>query len=491
MDLGLDWCLFAAMLREEWRLHRSLIGPLGSGLFPVFIFVLSSALAVVSSTVLKNISYATILLMFHVAAALYGCFVGAMGHAGEQIMIRRLGQINVLLHISHILPVSFRRTIAVFYIKDALFYMLYSFVPITAGIAVAAPLAGVTLRSVALLGVTLSLTFMMGMGLSFLLSAAAARSRLAAGALGLATLSLVLMAWPFGVLEPGHLLLPLGFWDKRDPMLLFASSLIALVLPVAALPLIRERIRSSRKKHVNSLLSTESRFSFAGEKSTLLAKEWLELLRSGAMIQAVAGFVGLILGVYAVVWLFEAGIGIPLPFNVVSYSGFVGLVGVMTYSWITNVEHNESLNSMPVSVDRVVEAKVSLYLLLTAGVSAFYVILIGLARGELSLVPLGLLVAEVTSVYVVAVTAYLTGLWTNTMFFDARVLVKFSLAVVPPLTAIEVASLFMESGAFPAVGLAVVVALIQLALSIPIIRGIRGMWESKPFSFAITSSQVK
>ena len=403
-------------------------------------------------------------------------------------MTRRLGQINVLLHISQILPVSFRRTMAVFYLKDALFYLLYSFVPLTAGIAVAAPLAGVALGSVALLGFTMSLTFMMGMGLSFLLSAAAARSRLAAGALGLATLGLVLMVWPFGVLEPGRLLLPLGFWGRRDPLLLFASSLIALVLPVAALPVIRERIRSSRERHVSSLLSTESRFSFAGEMSTLLAKEWLELLRSGALTQAVAGFVGLILGVYAVVWLFEAGIGIPLPFNVVSYSGFVGLVGVMTYSWITNVEHNESLNSMPVSVDMVVEAKVSLYLLLAAGVSACYVILIGLARSEANLVPLGLLVAGATSVYAVAVTAYLTGLWTNTMFFDARVLVKFSVAVVPPLTAIEVASLLMGSGAFPAVGLTVAVALIQLALSIPIIRGMRGMWESKPFSFAITSS---
>ena len=163
------------MLREEWRLHRSLIGPLGSGLFPVFIFVLSAALAAIATTVLGNISHSTILLMLHVAAALYGCFVGAMGHVGEQVMTRRLGQINVLLHISQILPVSYRRTMAVFYLKDALFYLLYSFVPLTAGMAVASPMAGVALGNVALLGVTMSLTFMMGMGLSFLLSAAAAR----------------------------------------------------------------------------------------------------------------------------------------------------------------------------------------------------------------------------------------------------------------------------------------------------------------------------
>lgn len=448
------------MLKEEWRLHRSLIGPFGSGLFPAFVFVLSSVLAVVASVFLGNISYATFLLMLHVVAALYGGFVGAMGHVGEQVMTRRLGRINMLLHVPQILPISFRRAMAVFYLKDALFYLLYSFVPLTAGIAVAAPLAGVALAKVALLGATLSLTFLMGMGLSFLLSAVAARSRSAVGVFGLAVLGVVLTVWPLGLLEPGQLLLPLGYWDSLDPLLLVTSVLIAFVLSAAALPVIRERIRSTRDRHVSSLLSTESRFAFAGERSTLLAKEWLELFRSGTLTQAVAGFVGLILGVYAVVWLFEAGVGIPLPFNVVSYAGFVGLLGVMTYSWITNVEHNESLNSMPVGVDRVVEAKVSLYLLLAAGVSAGYVILMGVARNEAKLIPLGLLVAGAASVYAVAVTAYLTGLWTNTMFFDARVLAKFSAAVVPPLTAIEMASLLMGSGAFPAVGLMVAASLL-------------------------------
>ncbi len=297
----------------------------------------------------------------------------------------------------------------------------------------------------------------------------------------------MLMVWPFRVFEPNHLLLPLGFWSSFDPLLLVASSLIALILPIAALPVIRERIKSTRERHASSLISTESRFTFTGDMSTLLAKEWLELLRSGALTQAVAGFVGLIFGVYAVVWLFEAGIGIPLPFNVVSYSGFVGLVGVMTYSWITNVEHNECLNSMPVGVDRVIEAKVALYLLVTAGISAGYVILIGLVRKELNLIPLGLLVAGATSVYAVTVTAYLTGLWTNTMFFDVKVLTKFSAAVVPPLIIIEMASLLMRGGTFPSFSLTVSVSLIQIALSFPIFRGTKGRWEKTPFSFATTS----
>jgi hypothetical protein len=160
----------------------------------------------------------------------------------------------------------------------------------------------------------------------------------------------------------------------------------------------------------------------------------------------------------------------------------------MTYSWITNVEHNESLNSIPVSVDKVIEAKVSLYLLITASVSSGYVILIGLTRNEIYLIPLGLLIAGINALYTVAVTAYLTGLWTNTMFFDARILAKFSAAVVPPLTAIEMGTLLMESGKFFAVSLIAAVSLIQIALSAQILKNLGGKWVSRKFSFAFSGS---
>ncbi len=113
-------------------------------------------------------------------------------------------------------------------------------------------------------------------------------------------------------------------------------------------------------------------------------------------------------------------------------------------------------------------------------------ILIGLVRKELNMIPLGLLVAGATSVYAVTLTAYLTGLWTNTMFFDAKVLTKFSAAVVPPLIIIEMASLLMGGGTFPSVSLTVSVSLIQIALSFPIFRGTKGRWEKTPFSFATT-----
>jgi hypothetical protein len=250
---------------------------------------------------------------------------------------------------------------------------------------------------------------------------------------------------------------------------------------------IRERSRTIQVKHVSNLLPTEEKFTFTGGLSVLVAKEWTELRRSGVMRQVTTGFICTILGVYFIIWLFENGVGLPLPFNVVSYSGFVGFMGVLTYSWITNMEHNESLNTIPITVYQVIRAKVILYLLLTSGISVAYVVLIGLLRREATLIPLGLLVAGGTSVYSVAIAAYLTGLWTNTLFFDVKVISKFALFVVPPLVAIEVGSMYMGVSV-TMLGVVVASSLFEVVASVPIFKRIKGRWNKAPFAFTISDA---
>ncbi|MCK4318682.1 hypothetical protein KAW53_07970, partial [Candidatus Bathyarchaeota archaeon] len=165
MGQSLSVRIFKAMMKEEWRLHQSLVGPLGSGLFPAMIFVFTAFLAVVAPLLLSQMPTATILLMFHAASVAYGLFVGNFGSIGEHVMTRRLGQVSMIMQMPQTYPVSFRRMMAVFYAKDTVFYLLYSYIPLTLGIGVAAPMAGVSFTGVALLGLTTFLAFMVGMGL--------------------------------------------------------------------------------------------------------------------------------------------------------------------------------------------------------------------------------------------------------------------------------------------------------------------------------------
>ena len=134
-----DIHVFVSMMKEEWRLHQSFIGRMGSGLFPLFIFTLTAFLAVFSRYILGNMTLERGMLVIHAASIVYGVFVGGLGNMGEQVMTRRLGQVSMLLQLPQLYPVSFKRVMAIFYVKDALFYVLYTFLPLTAGLMASSP----------------------------------------------------------------------------------------------------------------------------------------------------------------------------------------------------------------------------------------------------------------------------------------------------------------------------------------------------------------
>jgi hypothetical protein len=443
MSLDLDLRLLVGMMKEEWRLHRSLVGGLGSALFPFMVFLLTAFCAVVAPFILRNLPLATILLMLHAASIIYGFFVGGFGAMGEHVMTRRLGQVNMLLRLPQVYPISFRRVMAVFYVKDSVFYLVYTYVPMVLGIGVGAALAGFSAPGVLRLGATMFLTFMLGMGLSFAVSAASARSRVAGAAASMGLLAVVALVYPLGVLQPHQILLPLGYWVDGSSAWPLSSAALAVGLAAAGALLMKERFEAQQRRYTDSLLGVEGRLGVLGGLRFLVAKEWLELARSGSLAPAVGGYTLQLLAVYFISWLFETGFGVQLGFNVIFYSAFVGFMGVMTYSSLTSLEHNEYLNVLPVRVDSLVRAKLAVYFILTSGVTAGYVVLIGLLKGEMHLVLPGLLVAACTSVFVVAVTAYLTGLWTNTMFFGAGTILRFALMVVPLLTFIEVGAMIL------------------------------------------------
>jgi hypothetical protein len=474
------------MIKEEWRLHQSLVGGFGSGLFPLMIFILTAVGAFITPYIMGNIEIGTILLMLHVASVIYGVFVGGFGRIGEHVMTRRLGQVSMLLQLPQLYPVSFKQMMAVFYLKDALFYLIYSYVPLVLGVGLAAPSAGVSYWGVGVLGVTMFLAFMMGMGLSFALSALSLKSSRGTFLLSCAIFSLILLVYPLNIIPAGYVLPPLGFWLTKNSAYLLVSVAQSTVLASAGVLLMKERFELRQRRYTESFLSAEAKLGFMGDLRTMVAKEWLELLRSGSLFPAVTGFSGHLLAIYFVSWLFQAGFGIPINFNVVFFSGFVGFMGVMTYSFLTNLEHNEYLNVQPVSVDMVVKAKLAIYFIITSGVTVGYVVLIGFLKGQMSMVPMGIVVAASTSLFVVAVTAYLTGLWTNTMFFGAKTIIKFTAIVVPPLTVIEIASMLIQLRPASATNVIYGASLLLVLMAALIFSRLEQRWRGMSFSYVST-----
>jgi hypothetical protein len=470
------------MVKEEWRLHQSMVGAIGSGLFPAMIFFFTAFLAYVSKFLLWNVKIQTILLFLHMASVFYGLFVGGFGEIGEHVMTRRLGQLNMLLQLPQLYPISFKEMMAIFFVKDTVYYVLYSFVPMVAGLMVVAPQVGVTYQGVATLGVTMFLAFLMGMGVSFLNSALSSWKKPFSWMFRVFIVGAILMYKPLGVLSLDYLIPPLGYWTTRNLHFLSATYILSIILTTLALMVTKEKYETREESYADALGDTSEQFGFMGGLSTIVAKEWLELSRSGTLKPIVFGFLGHLVALYLGVWIFESGLGLPINFNVVFYSGFIGFMGITTYSWLTNLEHNEYLNVQPVNVVQVIKAKLSLYFILTTGLSALYVVIIALIRNEAAFISPALVVSLGTTTYIAAVTTYLTGIWTNTMFFDARVLLKFSVMVVPPLTLLEILSFYNGHPFVPAAFYEVIVSGFLVVCSVFLFRRL-DKWRNTPFSF--------
>ena len=125
---------------------------------------------------------------------------------------------------------------------------------------------------------------------------------------------------------------------------------------------------------------------------------------------------------------------------------------------------------LPISVGQVIRTKLLLLSMIALLTSTVFLVVLGLLLGQLGTFLLGFLtVAYVTTAYTVTVTAYLTGLRTNSYLFDPKVLAKFSGLSVPPLCALVILS-FMYSGHATLAGAFVLVVCTVLVRHVGIIQ---------------------
>lgn len=175
------------------------------------------------------------------------------------------------------------------------------------------------------------------------------------------------------------------------------------------------------------------------------------------------------------------GLAIPVGFNTVFYAAMVGFVAVLMYSWLNNIDLAEYYSLLPVTVPQLIKVRMLVFLLLTSGVSAFFVVAIALLNGETQLLWLALIVMAVTSVYIVAMTAYLTGLKTNSFLFDTSVLARFSVMSFLPDVCLTILSFSLTANwAIAVVGIALVLGVLTIATLI-LYRGIPAKWGSASF----------
>ena len=479
------------MLKEEFRTHSSYSGRSRFLTFPVFVFILAMLSGLTIERMTEAVPLSQLGTFTHLSSFLYGLSVGAFGLMGREYLERRYGRSNYLVAMPYLLPISFRTTFLGIYLRDAIFYVLLMLLPATLGLVAAAPFVGFSLVSIGLLFASVLLAFMFGMSLSFLASVVYIRNVKAFVGLTAVIAALFVGQGVFGFPELDVLVPSLGFQTNVRPFghdlqsgLLFAGASVALTLAfaVVAYLLVEVRISISSQSYPESLPRYHSRIRWlSGLNRILVAKEFVDLRRSGTIAKMFFSFVLPLLFLSFTVWFVNYGLAIPVGFNTVFYAAMVGFVAVLMYSWLNNIDLAEYYSLLPVTVPQLIKMRMLVFLVLTSGVSVFFVVAIALLNSETRLLWLALIVMVITSVYIVTMTAYLTGLKTNSFLFDTSVLAKFSVMSFLPDVCLTILSFSLSANwVFAVVGIAMVLGVLSITTLI-LYRGIPAKWGSTSF----------
>ncbi len=480
-------------LREEFRMHTYYTNPRMFLAFPFIVFMFAFGVALTSDRILADTSIDEIMLLLHVSVFLYGLSVGAFGFMGREYVERQHGRRKYLVASPLTLPISFRKTFLGMYLRDVIFYVLLLLLPAILGLLLSVPFTGFRWTSVVLLFLAALVSFLIGISLSFFASVVYIRSRAAFVGVTVLIMGLFVAQVGFDVIPLTFLLpglavqysLPPYSYTLTSELVLSALGGVALIalFVATAYALIPTRFSPLRPKtERRDLPRTFESLSFAKQYRGLLAKELVDLRRSGTVTKMFFSFVTPLLFLSFMAWFVRTGLAVPVGFNTVFYGAMVGFFGVILYSWLNNVDVMEYFETLPVPPTKVIKTKIIAFLMLTSWISLIFLLAISFLNDDMSLLWLAIPVMFVVSIYMVVMTAYLTGLRTNTFLFDANILMKFTVMSMLPDVCLVIMSFTIDRSLFFAsLGILVVCSVLILATLI-LYKGIDDKWKRAEFA---------
>jgi hypothetical protein len=442
------YVLFAAMLKEEWRVHSALFGHLGFALMP-FVLVFFAALGALMLPVFtRAIPTATLVAATHLGFGLMGMTIGAFGLLGRDAMNRRFGQASMIAYASRTLPVSNRAIMAAFFAKETLYYFCFWVLPPIIGFAIASAVLGIPFSWTPLFLVSLGLSFLFGLSAVFLLSTIYAHSRtallvlmglLAAGG----TMATVAAGIPVQALFP-----PLAFFFERSAAALLVSLVASGAMAFAGIWFVKVEYAGAIQHHPNAFRPLTETFSRL-HSPHFVAKDLLDLKRSeGGLGKILFSFLFPI----GIIWLLLEVLLFIMPgLNALAvFAILLAAFSTTIYNWLTEFDDFAPYAFFPVTAGDVIRAKLQTYLLLNSiPVATLAVAAAGF--GQLDHLLPSLLAFAGLSLYAVAVVVYCAGLQPNILLYNTRTLLSFIGMVAPAMLALIFISLpdprFVAGGA--------------------------------------------
>jgi hypothetical protein len=486
--------LLRLMLREEYRLHTSYSSKRTFLAIPLFVFLLAMMVSLTLSNIQGTISLRDLIINLNGGVFLYGMSVGAFGFLGKSYVERRQGKQNFIVAMPALLPMSYRSTFRGMYLRDMIFYLALILGPAFLGLLSGGLIVNHSIASMTAVFVTMILSFLLGISLSFMVSVIGSRSKAAFFVIVAVIITLIVGFGVFHLYGIEAIVLPIGFQYTLPPFggdltsgipFLISTLLLVTAFSALAVALVPEtfegeaKIKGPRTETYSSYLP---KLAFTRSYRPMLAKEIVDLQRSGTLGKMVFTFIAPLTFLSFTTWYVNNGLNVPVGFNIVFYAAMVGFFGVLLYSWLTNMDLVDYYETLPVNVPTVIRSKLFIFLLLSLSISTAFVLAISLLNNETRLLWLALPVLYVTSIFMGVAMSYLTGLHPNSFLFNPDVLFKFSLASVLPDICLTILSFSLDRDPLLSATAIIVVLGFLTLLTVVLFRRLDRKWSATGFN---------
>lgn len=443
---------FHVMFKEEGRKSLEFAKKRQMVLFPLLLtlvtaistiglqFLVGDSSAQVSDIESKTFTWQELRFALHLPLLMFSLGMGTFAFMGHDAIVHRAGTKNYLLAAPALQPLPNSVAHFAYFIKDLCFYVMLILSPVVAGMAVGIilePLAGITTplewSSLPWTWLAMIITLAQGLGIAFLASALWMRGRpfTIFGPLLIVVLGITI---GLGKLDLNSILWGLEVQNNQNfggaALALFASLAIGLISSA----LIIDDFDVPVVERSELFIPIYNRLGFLGkgEIRLIVAKEFVDLFRSGSIKKMTVSYAIPLLVLLGMAWLVDFAEA-PIPINLLSYAPFLGFFGFNFYSWLTILDSPEFMNGLPLRVPQLIRAKVVVYFLATSWISLTFIILMAWRLEEWAALPTSIVVMFANSIYIVALTAFLMGLRPNKAIFDASIMIWFWIGTVIPL----------------------------------------------------------
>ncbi len=434
------------MIKEEWRMHSSMFGSLKFSLFPLVILLISIPMMIAFNSF--GFSMNEIQFGMHYLMLFFGLNVGVIGFVSRSSMRNLMGEKNLIIFSSRLLPVSKPYILANFIVKDFLFYFGFFIFPV-----ILSNFFVTSATNTVFLGISYLLSFGLGLAFTFVISVVYSRFSKYVF-IPLAGVGIYVLY----TLEMGLRQLNLGYLyylNRSIPILLFNIFVILVLLLIGGFSYGFQRDTKDEWK--------SDRYSKISERfSELNSKNLLDLHRSsGGFGKILVSYIVLGAVFWFIVDVFPPA-RIFLDAKLLAFSTFLGISSLSVYNWLNRYDRNESYYILPLAEKDVLKNKIKSFYILISPLLIIAIILAFLLFGgsTLELVH-SFLIAFFTATYILAITVKLTGMEPNIKLLDTSILAKFFLLAFLILEPFLVGALLFSGNVLIVSGVFIILYLIS------------------------------